>query len=97
MDKNKFLYDFIASTSDEEEMEMKFSARGNDLVLTVRLKETVNNVEAVSDAMSKATVEQKDVYIDLLEEVRKDVPSAESVIIEFYDANNVLLVYERFE
>ncbi len=97
MKQNKGLYELIAQTGDEDEMEMEFTARGDDLVLTVRLKDKVNNVEAVSEAMSKATQEQRDVYLDMLHEVQKQVPSAESMIVEFYDASGVLLVYEQFK
>lgn len=97
MKQNKGLYELIAQTGDEDEMEMEFTARGDDLVLTVRLKDKVNNVEAVSEAMSKATQEQRDVYLDMLHEVQKQVPSAESMIVEFFDASGVLLVYEQFK
>lgn len=99
MEKNQKLYDSISTSLADDNCTIKFSSRGNSLVLTANMTFEIEEerLEAVSDALEIAIEEAKEDYLNMLENVKKYVPDAESVIVEYYDSNNVLVASKELK
>lgn len=98
MKKNRILYDTIAKVKSDEDCTMQFSHRGNSLVLTANMNFAVDEEQlvAVAAAMEESLEDGKEDYLELLEDVKEDVSAAESIIVEFYDSNKVLIISKEF-
>jgi len=98
MEKNQWMYDTIASTMSEDDVTMKFSARGDSLVLSATMDMEVDEQvkEAMVAAMEPTLEEGKQDYLDLLEDVKEDVSTAKSIIVEFYDNQGTLILSKEF-
>ena len=98
MQKNQWLYDTIAETMADDDVTMKFSARGDSLLLSAKMDMQIDEAvkEAVATAMDASLEEGRQDYLDMLEDVREDVPTAKSVIVEFYDSADTLIISKEF-
>ena len=52
--------------------------------------------EAVATAMDASLEEGRQDYLDILEDVQEDVSTAKSVIVEFYDSEDTLIISKEF-
>ena len=98
MQKNQWLYDTSAETMADDDVTMKFSARGDSLLLSAKMDMQIDEAvkEAVATAMDASLEEGRQDYLDMLEDVREDVPTAKSVIVEFYDSADTLIISKEF-
>ena len=97
MQKNQLLYNTIAESMSDDVI-MTFSARGDSLVLSAKMDMQIDEAvkEAVATAMDASLEEGRQDYLDMLEDVREDVPTAKSVIVEFYDSADILIISKEF-
>ena len=98
MQKNQTLYNTIADTMSDENVTMEFSARGDSLVLSAKMDMAIDETvkEVVAAAMDASLEEGKQDYLDMLEDVREDVSAAKSIIVEFYDSEDTLIISKEF-
>ena len=99
MQKNQTMYDVMAAAMSKDDVAMFFTYRGNSLVMGATMDMEVDESirEAVAAAMEVSLEEGKQDYLDLLKTVRESVPTAESIIVEFYDSQNALILSKEFK
>lgn len=98
MQKNQLLYNTIAESMSDDDVIMTFSARGDSLVLSAKMDMAIDEAvkEAVATAMDASLEEGRQDYLDMLEDVQEDVSTAKSVIVEFYDSEDTLIISKEF-
>lgn len=94
MQKKQAAYDALATTLSGNGVTMQFSARGDSLVLSAKMDQKVDeSVRSVLEMSIGVSIEQSQaMYLSILQAVQQAVPSAKSIIVEFYDSADTLIV-----
>lgn len=91
---NKSEIDAIMASQETDSVTGKCYARKDSLVLSFTVAGTIE--EDAANAMIEMLDSKKSVYSNLLDEIREDVPDANSVIIEYSDDSGVVISREYF-
>ena len=99
VEDNKAVFETICESQSNDDCTVEILGKDNSLVLKAVMQMEIedNLLDAVVDTLKLSTEENKDVYIEMLENAREEVPSAESIIIEYYDINEKLIYSEEFK
>lgn len=72
-------------------LSLDVNARDNSLVYSYRYTQSIGDSELVKDALESGFDKIKETYKETLKELKKQVPSIESVIIEYLDMDGSLI------
>lgn len=96
LEANQEEMDEALGSLDDSEMDVQISARDNSLLLQCRYDvdaEDMEMMKAVIDEMMDALSVE---YGSILEDIRQDVPSVESVIVEYLTPDGELITSQEF-
>ena len=98
MQEHQTEYKTMAQSMSTNGVTMEFSARDDSLVLSARLDMAVDeSVRVAAAAVMEVSLEDnKQNYLSILDAVREAVPSAKSIIVEFYDSEDTLIISKEF-
>ena len=98
MQEHQTEYKAMAQSMSTNGVTMEFSARDDSLVLSARLDMAVDESVRVAAAtvMEVSLEDSKQDYLSILDAVREAVPSAKSIIVEFYDSEDTLIISKEF-
>lgn len=98
---------YVASMQDEIEalvgsmagdgMGLQILARGNSLVYQYQYSMDLGDTDAVKQALEQALDTQDATFESVLDSLKAEVPSAESVIIEYLDKDGNLLFSKEYK
>ncbi|MBR2152953.1 MAG: DUF4854 domain-containing protein [Clostridia bacterium] len=94
-EKNKAVYENVSNT---ENGTVKYSVRGNSLVLTGTVPNEVDDkfLETYRSTFEQSVENSDSTYMEILENVREDVPDA-TFIVEFVDKNGKTLYSKEYK
>lgn len=99
VEENKSIFDTICEQQSNETCEIEILGKDNSLIFKATMKIEID--ESVKDAvvasLQTSTEQNKEVYTNMLENARKEVSDAESIIVEYYDKNDNLLYSKEFK
>ena len=99
IEENRKMFDTICESLSEDDCSIEISGKGDSLVIKAVINTEVDEsvFDAVAEVLEQGVEESKDTYIEMLDNAREEVPDAESIIIEYYDANDKLLYCKEFQ
>ncbi len=99
IEENRKMFDTICESQSNDDCTIEILGKGDSLLLKAVIKTEVDEsvFDTVAETLKQGVEENKDVYLEMLENAREEVPDAESIIIEYYDKNDKLLFSREFE
>lgn len=96
---NEKTFDAAKQSAESQGMKVDIIARGNSLVYTYQFEQemTKEQRDTLGKTLDQAIETQKDTFLSILKSLQAVVPSAESVIVEYLDANNNVISSTEFK
>lgn len=81
-----------------DSIDLSLEARGNSLAYVLRFKEDTGLENGMmANALDSTLNTMTSTFTGVLEELKKEVPSAESVIVEYQDVNGEVITSKEFK
>lgn len=104
---NEELEEYIDSIQDEiddalevyeaQGLSIKVVARGDSLAYIYRFTTEVEDVDAARTQLKSALADQDSVFENVLDELKKEVKSAESVIVEYQNKDGSVIYSKEYD
>lgn len=95
--KNKDTISAAVSASAGDGLNIEVLGRGNSLVYRYKYTTELGELDAVKAALESATDKLESTFKSILTAVKTEVPSAESVIVEYLTKDGEVIVSKEFK
>ena len=87
----------IASADEDGSMELDITARGNSLVYSYRYTIDIGSTANAKEILDMGLEDQAFAFESTYDGLKEEVPSVESIIVEYYDMNGKLITSREYK
>lgn len=97
IDKNRAMIEEVKASMQQEGMSTDVYARGNSMVFSFRLTIDIGDTSELEVYLEQYFSQLEPAFISILDEMRLEIPSAESIILEYLDINGNTIASKEFK
>lgn len=89
--------DAMEAEMAEQGMSIKVEARGNSLVYSYQFSEDIADLETMKAAFEQSMESSSSVFENILTQIKAEIPSAESIIVEYLTKDGTEIYSKEFK
>lgn len=97
IDKNRDMIEELKASVQQEDMSTDIYASGNSMVFSFRLTIDIGDTSELEVYLEQYFSQLEPAFISILDEMRLEIPSAESIILEYLDINGNTIASKEFK
>ena len=97
IDKNRDMIEELKASVQQEDMSTDIYASGNSMVFSFRFTVDIGDTSELEAYFEQYFSQLEPAFISILDEMRLEIPSAESIILEYLDINGNTIASKEFK
>lgn len=97
IDKNRAMIEEVKASMQQEDMSTDIYASENSMVFSFRLTIDIGDTSELEAYFEQYFSQLEPAFISILDEMRLEIPSAESIILEYLDINGNTIASKEFK